>query len=116
MIESGAATRQELDDAELEVRVREQEFNAARFAKQIAQFQLKLAEAAFVRTQPDDASPTRLEIHAPCNGRVLRVFHESEGVVSAGASLAGIRRSNGVGGGNRRAFDRRGAEFAPVRR
>lgn len=86
----GAATAEERDDAILLEQVREQELNAARFAQQIAAFQLKLAEAALLRSRPpgkDDEHERRLTIRAPCNGRVLRVFEESEGFVTAGTPL-----------------------------
>lgn len=90
LISRGATTAQELDDAELLLQVRTQEQTSANFAMQVAQFQLELAEAALVHTaDPADGAQNdvRLEITAPCNGRVLRLFRKSEGYVTAGAPL-----------------------------
>lgn len=89
LYERGATTRQELEDAELLVQVRTQERTSADFAVQIATFQLELAEAALVYSTGSEDGQDRgqLEIDAPCDGRVLRLFHESEGYVSAGTPL-----------------------------
>jgi HlyD family secretion protein len=111
--ERGGITESELEAAELLVRTRGEDLKAAQFAVQIAQFELEQAKAALVRSRPDIAdnepvngaeinpgassneSPTttdasavaRIEIHSPITGRVLHVFQESAGVVTAGTSL-----------------------------
>lgn len=90
MIARDATTDQELDDARLLVQVRTQEQTSARFAVQVARYQLELAKAAIVHTAGHEngtRSDARLEITAPCNGRVLRVFQESEGYIDAGTPL-----------------------------
>jgi HlyD family secretion protein len=87
-------TQQELDTAALLERTRAEEFRAARFAEEIARFELELARAALIRsTPPDEQTPTQigsswqLEIRSPINGRVLKVVQESAGVVTAGTAL-----------------------------
>lgn len=89
MFDRGASTRQELDDAELLVRVRTQERASANFAVEVASFQLDLAEAALAYSSDseDGQDLGQLEINAPCDGRVLRLFQESEGYVTAGTPL-----------------------------
>lgn len=85
---SGSSNQREVDDAATLVRVRQQEATAASFARQVAKFQLDLAEAAQLRTKPGGGDGEhRFEIRAPCDGRVLRVFQESEGVVAPGTPL-----------------------------
>ncbi len=113
--ERGGITESELEDAELLVRTRTEDLKAAQFAVQIAQFELEQAQAALVRSRPgageidstedgegtgnsDDSTATtsestasgtvpRIEIRSPIAGRVLHVFQESAGVVTAGTSL-----------------------------
>jgi len=104
--ERGGITESELEDAELLVRTRGEDLKAAQFAVQIAQFELEQAQAALVRSRPEAAdsetvngaeiesaaSPgtttvPRIEIRSPITGRVLHVFQESAGVVTAGTSL-----------------------------
>lgn len=90
LAERTAATHQEIDDAEHRLRVATEEVKSAVFATRIADFELELARAALVRTRPHPsgtADPGRLEIRAPVDGRVFRVFQESEAAVSAGAPL-----------------------------
>ncbi len=90
LYERGSATHQELDDAEHRLRVAHEDARAAQFAARIADFELELARAALVRTRPASAGEPdagRFEIRAPVDGRVLRVFQESELVVSAGTRL-----------------------------
>lgn len=83
-------SHQELDNAEQKERTTAQELKSAHFARQIADYELELAQAALLRTSP--GSPGNSEawhfpILSPINGRVLRVFQESSTVVSAGARL-----------------------------
>ena len=90
LLERGSTTSKERDDAASLVQVRTQEQAAARFAVEVARYQLDLAEAALLHTRAGTDEPTdagQLEIKAPCDGRVLRVFQESEGFINAGAPL-----------------------------
>lgn len=88
--EEGAATPQEVDDAELAVVLRSQEVRSAEFALQIARFELEQARAALVESTPDDAARAPFEIPSPITGRVLRVLRDSAGVVAPGTPLLEI--------------------------
>jgi HlyD family secretion protein len=111
-----AVSASEIDNRQMMVRTREALVRSARHAKDIAAFELDQARAALVRFSPqgtervpegdgaaegNGAGPTattpapypknadewRFKIPAPINGRVLRVFQESSGVVNAGTPL-----------------------------
>ncbi|MHC4996748.1 MAG: HlyD family secretion protein [Planctomycetota bacterium] len=80
VFESNAASRKELDDALLLERTRAERLRSTEFSRQIAEFELKQARAALLRTRSDDQTPRTsdpFEIHSPCQGVVLRVFQES---------------------------------------
>lgn len=88
--DQGAATSHELNAALTEYRTASEAYNGAQFEQEIAKFELELARAALIRSRPGDdqtINRTQLEIHAPIDGRVLRVFQESMAVVQAGAPL-----------------------------
>lgn len=87
---SGASSPIELERAQSTSLVRTQEARAAKFAEDIACFDLDLAKAALVRGEGDGDPQWRFEIAAPVDGRVLRVFQESAAVVSAGTPLIEI--------------------------
>ena len=83
-------SEQELDRAESNYRLRSEEYRAAKFSVRITEFELELARAALLRTNPENEGPGnnhQFEIHSPIDGRVLRVFQESATVVTAGAQL-----------------------------
>jgi HlyD family secretion protein len=87
---AGAASPDELQTVESAAQVRAEEVRAAQFAERVAAFELDLARAALVRSDPKSALPAdeaRLEIRAPVSGKVLRVFRESAGFVTPGADL-----------------------------
>jgi HlyD family secretion protein len=88
-----SASQKELEMAEMRYRVESQEFRAAKFAEQIARFELEMAKAALIRSGDEsDGAPPRqlLHIRAPISGRVLRVLQESATVVTAGSALLEI--------------------------
>lgn len=80
----------ERETAEAKERVAADEVRAAEFAVRVAEFEHEQAKAARVRTQPRlsaDTEADRLDIRAPIGGLVLRLFHESEAVVTGGTRL-----------------------------
>jgi len=89
LITSKAVAQAELDRAEHEERRAAQARRSAEFAVQVARFELELAQAALVRSQPRESSSDRqnLEVRAPLNGKILRVFQESARIVSPGMPL-----------------------------
>lgn len=92
--ERNQTTQEELEQAELLVRTRAEDLRAAQFQEQIAQFELQQAKAALVRTGPStgetSAEDRRIEIRAPIEGKVLRVFQESAAVVTPGTQLVEV--------------------------
>ncbi|NLF71707.1 MAG: HlyD family efflux transporter periplasmic adaptor subunit [Candidatus Anammoximicrobium sp.] len=87
---TGSATVRDVEQAQMLHRSRMQDYNAARFAQDVAQFELEMAKAALVRVQPAEAGPPddrQLPILSPIDGRVLRVFQESATVVHPGDRL-----------------------------
>ena len=88
-------SQEQLDDALLAREVALRDVQRAEHDVRIASFEQGLAEAALLRTRPgvDDTSPRgdwRMPIFSPVDGRVLGVFHESEGAVAVGAALAEV--------------------------
>ncbi len=92
-LNQGAATQRELDDALLAYRSANEDLSAARFAEEIARYELELAEAALLHTRPDGSGTSHVEhlvIVAPVDGSILRVFQESMAVVSPGTPLVEV--------------------------
>lgn len=89
--ERGATTRARLDEAEARARGTEATRRSAGFAIEVARHQLAAARATLASADPDAPETERLAqsitVRSPVAGCVLKVFHESEGVVSAGAPL-----------------------------
>ena len=93
-LHKGAATsEQSFEDAKMLARMRAEENRSAEFGREIAKFELELAQAAFVRTAPGDESAAEswhLDVVAPIKGTILRVFQESAAVLPAGTPLMEI--------------------------
>ncbi|MEM6798222.1 MAG: HlyD family efflux transporter periplasmic adaptor subunit [Planctomycetota bacterium] len=90
----GGVTQSELDTVETRYRHASEELRSARYAEEIAEFELEQAEAALIRSRPpgegDNAQAANgwnHTIQSPVNGRVLRVFQESAAVVTSGTAL-----------------------------
>ena len=82
-----------LDEAERGFKTRKAELATARAALQVSSFELERARAQLVSPTETHDRHERCKcvpIRAPVNGRILRVLHESEGVVSAGEPLVEI--------------------------
>jgi len=80
---------QEFDLAQLRTTTAAQDERAAEFGLKIAEFEVEQARALLVRQQSGtEAEP--LAITSPVNGRILRVFQESERVVLSGLVLMEI--------------------------
>ena len=94
---SHSTSHQALDSAEERERSTAQEILAAQFARQIAQFEMEQARSVLTQRGSTTTSPAEwlMEIPAPVDGKVLRVFQESSAVVAAGSRLveAGDLRS-----------------------
>jgi HlyD family secretion protein len=82
-----------LERAVLEVKTREAALATAQASLRVQIFELETARARLI--SPGEAlvqagGACCIEIRAPASGRVLRVLHESEGVVAAGTPLVEI--------------------------
>jgi HlyD family secretion protein len=79
------------EQAQLTVRLRSKEFEAARFEQHAAQHEVEQARAALLRlheaAHPGKAPGTVWEIRSPVRGRVLRVMQENEGAVVVGSPI-----------------------------
>lgn len=88
---SNATTQTDVDQARLVFREQTEEFRVARFAEEIARYELELEQAALMRTQSDSTGSENgnadFLIRSPITGRVLRLFQESAAVVAPGAPL-----------------------------
>lgn len=84
-----------LDRAVLEARVRRAALTTAEAAVRVREFELQNARASLIEPSPDDAADAArggccVNVSAPVDGRILRVLHESAGVVAAGDPLVEV--------------------------
>jgi HlyD family secretion protein len=86
LVKEGAAGQMELDRMLLEERARQAELTSAQFGEKVAKHELRMARAALGHYEAADDDEA-LTVTSPVNGRVLKVIHESEGVIAAGAPL-----------------------------
>lgn len=108
---AGSITDSQIEAALMEYRMRSAMVRSAQHAEEIARFELDQAQAALLRSRPQegDANPADVAersdanggveeiptagngwhfiIRSPISGRVLRVFQESSGVVTPGTNL-----------------------------
>lgn len=78
---------------EIQARFRKAKANqqSAQFSVDIARFELEAAKAALSFSAASDGTvPDNVSIKSPVNGRILKLIHESEGVVNAGEPLLEI--------------------------
>ncbi len=85
---NAATSKQALDEVEFGVRSAEEELAVARFSQRAADHELAMARAAIASMggKGDQQGPV-LEVTAPADGSVLRVFAPSEAVVQPGMPL-----------------------------
>lgn len=89
--ERGVSTKQELERAELAVRVADRDVRAAEFQKHAAEHDLSQARALLARY--GDGAKVSVEswaVTAPVTGLVLKVTQESETIVQPGAPIVEI--------------------------
>jgi HlyD family secretion protein len=90
-----AFTESDLDNAQAAYRTASERLRAAKYAQEIARFELEQAKAALIRSrprdeyddQPTDGNGWTFTIRSPITGRVLRVLQESSAVVTPGTPL-----------------------------
>lgn len=84
---SNVVAREERARAEVEARVRAEELASARFAVQMANHQVSMAETALRRVTVGRDQTESFDVPAPTDGVVLRVMLPSGGVVAPGTPL-----------------------------
>lgn len=89
--QSGAATTQALERAELSVRVADRDLRAAEFLDHAAEHEVSQMRALLARySSNSDEAPESWTVTAPVAGVVLKVTQESETVVQPGTPLVDI--------------------------
>lgn len=92
---SGALPLQELDTIRVEARHAQKQYESAKFGVQVAKHQLDMANAALGR-KGSSTENEPFELTSPVGGQVLRVSHESEGVLNPGASIMELGDPNAL--------------------
>jgi HlyD family secretion protein len=87
LLRAAGASQQAVDQAELELRVAEEDLRAARLGRSVAQNELAIAKSSVAEPGAGRPSGGAVDVLAPISGQVLRVLQESEGVVQAGSPL-----------------------------
>jgi HlyD family secretion protein len=89
LLQQGTTSRQQTEQARVNERTSIAELESARFAERVANYEIQMAQAALQRLSALGAKERgeQLQLPSPINGRVLKVFHESEGVVQAATPL-----------------------------
>ncbi len=92
LIKAGAAPRESLDRARSQAQSTTAAQRSADFAVEVARYELAAAQTALAYTagSKDTKASEFVPIKSPINGRVLRVHHECEGVVTPGQPLLEI--------------------------
>lgn len=93
---AGTVSQQALDHIEFEARMRNDELTSAEFAVKIAGEEVRSARAMLGRGSTQGSRTRHVDVVAPVSGSVLRVYHESAGVVQAGAPLLEIGDPRGL--------------------
>ena len=83
-------SKDEFDIARAEYRAATEEVRTTDFDKEIAQYELQMAEAALMQFSAENSAVEPFEVHAPVCGQVLRVFQESATVLEVGKPLIEI--------------------------
>jgi HlyD family secretion protein len=83
----GGISQQQLERDEYQARAAGNEATTVELAAHVAKHELAAAKAAFDAADSGVAPLRHVDVSAPAAGRVLRVLHESEGLVQAGTPL-----------------------------
>jgi HlyD family secretion protein len=92
LFSTGAVPLDRLQQSEADARRTQARLESARFNVQVSEFDKVSAEAAlkYSAAQADGQNVEAVSIQAPASGRVLKIHHESEGVVMRGEPLIDI--------------------------
>lgn len=93
LFNNGNVSIARLEQAELQLKIRKAELETARADLKVAESRHKAAKASLVQpgVRPED-NDTRCQVcvHAPVDGMLLRILHESEGVIPIGTPLVEV--------------------------
>ncbi|MFO0590195.1 MAG: HlyD family efflux transporter periplasmic adaptor subunit [Polyangiaceae bacterium] len=87
---AGGIGKAALEDAQLAERTASSELDSARFGVGVARSQVDVARTAVTRSAGKAGDTSSVAVKSPVDGAILRVLHESAGVVAAGAPLVEI--------------------------
>lgn len=93
LFDRGTAAERTLDSASLEVSTKRAAVASAQAAIEVKGFDLETAKARLISpnlARNENDSSCCVEVYAPVSGSVLKIFQESEAVVTAGAPLLEI--------------------------
>lgn len=93
LIRTGAIPQRRLDDAESTFRSRSAGLAAAEAAVRMRRFELERARARLMvpgEVHKNHKDCDCVPVRSPVDGRILRILHESEGIVAAGEQLVEI--------------------------
>jgi HlyD family secretion protein len=94
LAERGTVSQRTLEKATLEAQVREAELAQAEANLDLRKRELESAKARLIGPEQSSVHDTGasccVEVYAPENGRVLKIYHESEQIVQSGAPLLEI--------------------------
>jgi HlyD family secretion protein len=87
----GNVSQRDLDRAKLDLQTRRAALATTKASIEMRRFELETAQAALIQPGEDagqgEGHSCCVEVYSPVDGRILRVIHESEGVVAAGTWL-----------------------------
>lgn len=87
LYKNGLATRQELEIARDEEKLRGEELDAAKMKAQAAAFEVNAIRTGLISLEEGKGEPTIISVRSPVAGRVLKVVEKNEQVVTPGAPL-----------------------------
>lgn len=90
LIHKQVIAERELDAAKRDYKTKQAQVNTAKAAIRASQFELAQARAHLMSpadVQTDESDCACINILAPISGKILQIFHESEGVVPLGTDL-----------------------------
>lgn len=87
VVQQGGLARSDADRAVSTFRSAQEQLSSALFGARVAEHELKLAQTALMQLSGKADDTEQLEIVSPVAGQVLKVFHESEGVVQSGTPI-----------------------------
>ena len=90
VVQQGGLARSDADRAVSTYRSAQEQLSSANFGARVAEHQLKLAQTALLQLSGKAEDAEQLEINSPVAGQVLKVFHESEGVVQGGTPIVEV--------------------------